>query len=168
MFRSRLAVASLTAAALLLGGCDVHATAAPKTVDWAAIGQEHMNCPRKSDKVTPIREVRHDVDGDDHGEWFAMFRCGVGQPAQLEVYPGDSDPASSRRIDRLVHITDDPSRLLDLDAGCLYFTGKRVIIRGVQYAAGGLTVLRVATWNGKNFQIQPDLVSSSVAFPGCG
>jgi len=165
MIRSRLALTALT---LLLAACG-SGTEAPTTEEWLGLGQERLHCRHKTDKVAMIENVRHDVDGDGTAEWFVTFRC-EGQAAQVEVYAGDADPVESAPTETLVYNNDyDHGRELNLDAGCIYFTGKRVIIRGHQFREPKRPILRVVAWNDKDFaDPQPDIVSAEeFEFPGC-
>lgn len=169
MIRRLLVLALLTSTALTAGGCDFGSGTAPKTVDWAALGKTHLNCAPQGGNAIVLAQERHNVAGSDAAEHFVAFHCGAGQPGQLEVFPGDLDPVRPNSLAVLAYEEDeDAGKLLDLNAVCLYFTGRRVIIRARRLGpAGGGTVIRVATWNGKGFDVAPDIVARKVDFPGC-
>jgi hypothetical protein len=166
MISSRQILAPLAAATLLLAGCNDPAAGEPKD-PWPGIAHNDLNCPSEgSEKV--ISKARHNVYGDERDEWFVVFRCGDQEPDQVEVFPGDAAPVSSRRTGKLSHNGDrDRGKLLNLDGGCLYFTRETLIIRAHRFEPPQGPVLRVVTWKGEKPVIAADLHPATVEFPGC-
>lgn len=165
MIRSRSILVALTAATFLLSACDFGTGGHPTDEEWLAIGKRDVFC--ENDEVNVISKVRHDLTGDDHGEWFVTFRCGASPAAQVVVFPGTTDGGGSRIIRRLSDTREDPGKRLNLDAGCIYFAGNRVIIRGERVGRPGVPVLRIATWNGTEFDEPEDITPAKITFPGC-
>ncbi|MGA5298840.1 hypothetical protein ACPCHT_02870 [Nucisporomicrobium flavum] len=108
----------------------------------------------------------YDVTGDGRAEAFVTLQCvtpggGRFEPAQLEVFAGDSDPAEPTRLAVIIGLSDK----IALDT-CVYFAGAGAMAR----ATDGRTVA-MATWVPK--EPKPRITKaaaplSSIKLPPCG
>ena len=145
-----------------LTGCMDRAPKDLRSVSWVTAAGEHLNC---RDKVVPVGSASlYDITSDGRAEAFVTMRCVTPgrpqpEPAQLEVFAGDSDPAHPTRLAVLVRTEDD----IVLD-DCVYVNGARVTVR----AADGRTAA-MATWAAKNqrLQITPAAALSTMKLPAC-
>jgi len=174
--RGAVLAASMATVVSLLVGCAAYEKTPATAAQWAGTAGSDLNCSDHATVRPGSTTEYYDINGDGAPESFVDLICsgaGAGtRPDQVEVFDGTSRQS---RIARLTSIATRADKRMYLAHGCIYFSGRKVIIIGRTFNRANLpsgpTVLAVeiSTWIGAKLVVgQPTPLPSTVGLPpGC-